>query len=84
MTSYSQAFDNMLFPTGALPPWMTQKDIEWAPYMDFSERLEHLDNNDWEKSDYMQLIKDILHDNWTSAIEISIIENAIYSYAEAR
>lgn len=52
--------------------------------LDTSERLEYLDNNDWDKSDYMKLIKEILHNNWTTAFDISLIENAIYSYAEAK
>ena len=52
--------------------------------LDPSERLEYLDNNDWDKSDYMKLIKEILHNNWTTAFDISLIENAIYSYAEAK
>ena len=51
--------------------------------MNFSETLEYLDNNNGMKSDYMTLIKDILHYNGTPALEISIIENAIYSYADA-
>ena len=66
-----------------LPSWTTQQDVEWTPYMDFSERLEYLDNNDWDKSQYMKLIKDILFDDWMSALEVSIIENAIYSYSES-
>ena len=80
----TEAFNNMLFPTGTLPPWMTMKDLEWPETMSFSERLEHLDNNNWDKEQYMKLIKDILHDNWTSALEVSTIENAIYSYWDAR
>lgn len=67
-----------------LPTWTTDRDIEQPEYLDFQERLENIDNNNWEKSDYMTLIKDILHDNWTSALDIATIENAIYSYAESR
>ena len=83
-TDYSDSFNNMMFPAWALPPWMTMKDLEWPEAMSFSEQLEYLDNNNWDKSQYMKLIKDILHDNGTSALEISIIENAIYSYADAK
>ena len=50
----------------------------------FSEALEFLDNNNGEKSQYMDLILSILHDNWTSKEDTDIIQNAIYSYAEAR
>ena len=52
--------------------------------MDFQEQLEHLDNNNGEKSQYMELILSILHDNWVSKEESDIIENAIYSYESAR
>lgn len=52
--------------------------------MDFQETLEHLDNNNWEKSQYMQLILDVLYDNWVSKKEIDLIQNAIYSYDGAK
>lgn len=83
-TDYSDSFNNMMFPTWALPPWMTMKDLEWPEAMDFSERLEYLDNNDWDKSDYMKLILDVMYENWTSKEDTELIQNAIYSYAEAR
>lgn len=67
-----------------LPPWVTQQDVEWTPYMDFCERLEYLDNNNWDKEQYMKLIKDIIYDYWISALDTATIENAIYSYADAR
>ena len=41
----TEAFNNMLFPTGTLPSWMTMKDLECPETMDFSEQLEYLDNN---------------------------------------
>lgn len=52
--------------------------------MDFQETLEHLDNNNWEKSQYMQLILDVLHSNGTSKEDTDIIQNAIYSYNTAK
>lgn len=67
-----------------LPTWTTQQEVEGTGYMTFSDRLEFLDNNNWEKSHYMKLITDILWEDWMSALDRNIIENAIYSYAEAR
>jgi predicted nucleic-acid-binding protein len=52
--------------------------------MNFQETLEHLDNNNWEKSQYMQLILGILHNNGTSKEDTDIIQNAIYSYNTAK
>jgi len=51
--------------------------------MTHQETLEHLDNNNWEKSHYMDLILAILHNNWTSKEDTDIIQNAIYSYNDA-
>jgi hypothetical protein len=51
--------------------------------MDFQETLEHLDNNNWEKSQYMKLILAILYNNGTSKEDTNIIQNAIYSYNDA-
>lgn len=52
--------------------------------MDFTERLEYLDNHSWEKDQYMKLILDILYDNGTSKEDTDLIQNAIYSYESAR
>lgn len=52
--------------------------------MDNYETLEFLDNNNWEKSQYMKLILKVLHDNGTSKEDIDLIQNAIYSYNTAK
>lgn len=52
--------------------------------MNNQETLEHLDNNNWEKSQYMDLILKILFENWTSKEDTDLIQNAIYSYNTAK
>ncbi len=52
--------------------------------MNNSEALEYLDNNNWEKSQYMELILKVLHDNGTSKDDIDLIQNAIYSHNDAK
>jgi hypothetical protein len=49
-----------------------------------SEILEYLDNNGWEKSQYMELIRDIMRSYWMSKIDMDVIENAIYSYESSK
>jgi hypothetical protein len=44
------------------------------------ETLESLDNNNGEKSQYMDLILKVLHENGTSKEDTDLIQNAIYSY----
>jgi len=48
------------------------------------ETLEYLDNNNGEKSQYMELILKVLHDNGTSKEDTDLIQNAIYSYNDAK
>lgn len=48
------------------------------------DTLEYLDNNNWEKSQYMELILKVLHDNGTSKEDTDLIQNAIYSYNDAK
>ena len=56
-----------------------------TPYdMNNSDILEFLDNNNWEKSQYMELILKVLHDNGTSKEDTNLIQNAIYSYNTAK
>lgn len=52
--------------------------------MNNSETLEFLDNNNGEKSQYMELILRVLHDNGTSKEDTDLIQNAIYSYESAK
>ncbi len=52
--------------------------------MNNSETLEFLDNNNGEKSQYMELILQVLHDNGTSKEDTDLIQNAIYSYNDAK
>lgn len=52
--------------------------------MNNSETLEYLDNNNWEKSQYMELILKVLHDNGTSKEDTDLIQNAIYSYDNSK
>lgn len=52
--------------------------------MNNSETLEYLDNNNGEKSKYMELILQVLHENGTSKEDTDLIQNAIYSYESAR
>jgi predicted house-cleaning noncanonical NTP pyrophosphatase (MazG superfamily) len=52
--------------------------------MNNSEALEFLDNNNGEKSQYMELILKVLHDNGTSKEDTDLIQNAIYSYNTAK
>ena len=53
-------------------------------YFDNAEKLEFLDNNNWEKSQYMELIMKVLHENGTSKEDTDLIQNAIYSYELAK
>lgn len=50
----------------------------------FQEVLERMDESNSEKSDYMALILQILYENWTSKEDTETIQNAIYSYDQAR
>ena len=52
--------------------------------MNNSETLEYLDNNNGEKSQYMDFIMKILYDNGTSKEDTNLIQNAIYSYNTAK
>lgn len=52
--------------------------------MNNSETLEFLDNNNWEKSQYMELILKVLYNNGTSKEDTELIQNAIYSYESAQ
>lgn len=53
------------------------------PAMDYQERLEHLDNNNGEKSDYIVLINDILYALGTPIKDIQTIFGSIESYSNA-
>lgn len=55
-----------------------------TPAMDYQERLEHLDNNNGEKSDYMTLISEILHSLGTPKSETDTIIGAIESYSQSK
>ena len=48
------------------------------------DTLEFLDNNNGEKSQYMELILKVLFDNGTSKEDTDLIQNAIYSYNTAK
>lgn len=48
------------------------------------DTLEFLDNNNGEKSQYMELILQVLHENGTSKQDIDLIQNAIYSYDNSK
>lgn len=52
--------------------------------MNYSETLEFLNNNNWEKLQYMELILKVLHDNGTSKEDTDLIQNAIYSYDNSK
>lgn len=53
-------------------------------YMTFQETLEYLDNNNGEKSQYMELIQQVLFANGTSKEDTDVIVNAIYSYDNSK
>lgn len=52
--------------------------------MDNNETLEYLDNNNGEKSQYIELILRVLYDNGVSKQDSDLIQNAIYSYNTAK
>ena len=48
------------------------------------DTLEFLDNNNGEKSQYMELILKVIHDNGTYKEDTDLIQNSIYSYESAK